>query len=188
MVDELKKVLAEAEERMRKTVQVVASDLAAVRTGRASPALLDGVRVEYHGAPYQIRELCTITVPQPRLLVLEPWDKEALEPIRKAIMNAPLGLNPVSDGRVLKIPIPPLTEERRRELIKLVNQRAEHGKVAIRNIRKDTLEEIRKREKVPGIAEGMIWKAREELDKLTERYAGEVEKLRKAKEQEVLET
>ncbi|MCS7224013.1 MAG: ribosome recycling factor [Armatimonadetes bacterium] len=188
MVEGLRKVLTDAEERMKKTLQVAASDLASIRTGRATPALLDGIRVEYHGALYQIKELAQMSVPQARLLVLEPWDKEALEPIRKAIMNSPLGLNPVSDGKVLRIPIPPLTEERRRELIKVVNQRTEHSKVALRNIRKDALEEIRKLEKAPGVAEGMVWKAREELDKLTEKYTSELEKIRKAKEQEVLET
>lgn len=110
-----------------------------------------------------------------------------LEPIRKAIMNSPLSLNPVNDGKVLRITLPPLTEERRRELLKVVNQRAEHGKIAIRNIRKDAQEELRKLDKQPGISEDMLRRACEELDKLTEKYVQEIEKLRKAKEKEVLE-
>jgi ribosome recycling factor len=183
----IKKILADAEERMKKSVQVTSHELASLRTGRASPAIFDGIKVEYYGSPYEIRELATITVPDARTIVIDPWDKQMLEPIRKAIMNSPLSLNPVNDGRVLRINLPPLTEERRRELLKVVNQRAEHGKIAIRNIRKDAQEELRKLDKQPGISEDMLRRAREELDKLTEKYVQEVEKTRKAKEKEVLE-
>ncbi len=183
----IKKALTDAEERMKKSVQVTSQELAALRTGRASPAIFDGIKVEYYGSPYEIRELATITVPDARTILIDPWDKNMLEPIRKAIMQSPLSLNPTNDGKVLRITLPPLTEERRRELLKIVNQRAEHGKVAIRNIRKDALDELRKLEKQPGISEDMLRRAREELDKLTERYVQEVEKLRKAKEKEVLE-
>ncbi len=183
----IKKVLTEAEERMKKSVQVTSHELAVLRTGRASPAIFDGIRVEYYGSPYEIRELATITVPDARTIVIDPWDKQMLEPIRKAIMQSPLGLNPVNDGKLLRISLPPLTEERRRELLKVVNQRAEQGKIAIRNIRKDALEELRKLDKQPGISEDMLRRAREELDKVTDRYTQEIEKLRKAKEKEVLE-
>lgn len=184
----IKKILADAEGRMKKSVEVTSRELAALRTGRASPAILDGIKVEYYGSPYEIRELAAITVPEPRQLVIDPWDKQVLEPIRKAIMNSPLSLNPVNDGKVLRITLPPLTEERRKELIRVVNQRAEHGKIAIRNVRKDALEELRKLDKQPGISEDMLRKAREELDKLTEHHVSEVDRLRKAKEQEVLES
>ena len=103
----IKKILTEAEERMRKSVEVPSQELASLRTGRASPAILDGIKVEYYGAPYEIRELATITVPDPRTLVIDPWDKQMLEPIRKAITNSPLSLNPVNDGKVLRIHLPP---------------------------------------------------------------------------------
>lgn len=188
MLEPIKKILADAEERMKKSVEVTAQELAALRTGRASPAILYGIRVEYYGAPYEIRELASITVPDPRTLIIDPWDKQMLEPIRKAITNSPLSLNPVNDGKVLRINLPPLTEERRRELLKLVNQRSEHGKIAIRNIRKDAQEELRKLDKQPGISEDALRRAREDLDKLTERYIQKVDELRKAKEQEVLES
>jgi ribosome recycling factor len=184
----IKKILADAEERMKKSVEVTSHELASLRTGRASPAILDGIKVEYYGAPYEIRELANINVADPRTLVIDPWDKQMLEPIRKAITNSPLSLNPVNDGKVLRIHLPPLTEERRRELLKVVNQRAEHGKIAIRNIRKDAQEELRKLDKQPGISEDMLRRAREELDKLTERYTKKVDELRKAKEQEVMES
>lgn len=188
MVELIKKIFIEAEGRMKKSVEVTAYELAVLRTGRASPAILDGIKVEYYGTPYEIRELATVTVPDSRHLVVEPWDKQMLEPIRKAIMSSPLSLNPVNDGRVLRITLPPLTEERRHDLLKIVNQRAEHGKISIRNVRRDALEELRKQEKQPGVSEDMLWRAREELNKLTDKYVGEVEKLRKAKEQEVLES
>ncbi len=188
MVEPIKKILSDAEFRMKKSVEVASHDLAALRTGRASPAILDGIKVEYYGSPYEIRELATVTVPEPRQLVIEPWDKQVLEPIRKAIMHSPLSLNPVNDGKVLRITLPPLTEERRKELLRVVNQRAEHGKIAIRNVRKDALEELRKLEKQPGISEDMLLRAREELMKITDRYVAEVERIRKAKEQEVLES
>lgn len=188
MVEAIKKIFEDAEDRMQKSVQIAADDLATLRTGRASPAILDGIKVEYYGTPYRVRELATISVPEPRLLVVDPWDKQMLEPIRKAIMQSPLGLNPVNDGKVLRITIPPLTEERRRDLLKVVNERTEQGKIAIRNVRRDALEELRRLEKQPGISEDMIRRARQELDKLTEKYVGEMEKLRKAKEKEVMES
>lgn len=186
-VEAIKGILMDAEERMKKSVQATSQALASLRTGRASPSIFEGIKVEYYGSPYEIRELATITAHDARTLIIDPWDKQMLEPIRKAIMNSPLGLNPVNDGKVLRVTLPPLTEERRKELLKVVNQRSENGKISIRNIRKDAQEALRKLDKQPGISEDMLRRAREELDKLTEKYVQEIEKLRKAKEKEVLE-
>lgn len=187
MHEAIKALLNDAEQRMKKAVEATAHDLSMLRTGRASPALLDHIRVEYYGTMYQLKQLATITAPEPRLLVVDPWDKSMIDTIQKAIASSGIGLTPSTDGNVIRVPIPPLTEERRRELVKLANKRAEDGKVAVRNVRRDVLEDLRKLEKEQGISEDEIKRARNELDKLTSKHTDEIETLRKAKEQEIME-
>ncbi|MFA4028608.1 MAG: hypothetical protein GDYSWBUE_000624 [Candidatus Fervidibacterota bacterium] len=187
MHEAIKALLSDAEQRMKKSVEATAHDLSMLRTGRASPALLDHIRVEYYGTVYQLKQLATITAPEPRLLVIDPWDKSIIDSIQKAIVSSGIGLTPTTDGNVIKVPIPPLTEERRRELVRLANKRAEEGKVAVRNVRRDVLEDLRKLEREQNISEDEVRRARDELDKLASRHIDEIEALRKAKEQEILE-
>ncbi|HID06625.1 MAG TPA: ribosome recycling factor, partial [Armatimonadetes bacterium] len=176
-----------AEQRMQKAVRATADNLATLRTGRATPALVDGIRVEYYGTPYELKQLATISAPEPRLLVIDPWDKKMIDTIQRAIMQSDLGLNPSTDGNVIRIPIPPLTEERRQEMVKLANKRAEEGKVAVRNVRRDAVDELRRLEKDEHLSEDEIKRARNELDKVTSKYVDEIEELRKAKEREIME-
>ncbi|MCS7254134.1 MAG: ribosome recycling factor [Armatimonadota bacterium] len=187
MHEAIKALLNDAEQRMKKAVEATASNLAMLRTGRATPALLDHIRVEYYGTMYQLKQLATITAPEPRLLIIAPWDKSLIDSIQRAILGSDIGLTPSTDGNVIKVPIPPLTEERRHELVKLTNKRAEEGKVAVRNVRRDILEELRKLEKEQSISEDEVRRARSELDKITSKHIDEIEALRKAKEQEILE-
>jgi len=187
MHEEIKQLLYDAEHRMKKAVEATANDLSMLRTGRASPALLDHIKVEYYGVVYPLRQLASITAPEPRLIVVDPWDKNIIDAIQKAILSSDLGLTPSTDGNVIRVPIPPLTEERRHELVKLASKRAEEGKVAVRNVRRDALDELRKLEKEKHFSEDDVKRARGELDKLASKYVEEIEMLRKAKEKEILE-
>ncbi len=181
------RVYAETEHKMQKAIEVLKKELAAIRTGRASPALLEQIRVDYYGVPTPVTQVATINVPEPRLLVIQPWDKGMVSVIEKAIMRSDLGLNPSSDGTVIRLAIPPLTEERRRELVRLVHKEAEQAKVAIRNIRRDAVDELKKLEKSGAISEDDLRRAQERIEKLTHNYVAQVDQLAKAKENEVLE-
>jgi ribosome recycling factor len=181
-------VKKEAEARMKKSVEAFRNELVAVRTGRASPALLDGVKVDYYGTAVPLRQIASVSAPEPRLLVIQPYDKGALAEIEKAIQKADLGLNPSNDGQLIRIPIPPLTEERRQELVKKVRKTAEDFKVSIRNIRRDAIEELRKKEKAKEITEDDLHRGQNEIQKLTDEYVGKIEELLEEKEKEILET
>ncbi|MGB7666502.1 MAG: ribosome recycling factor [Candidatus Acidiferrales bacterium] len=182
-----KDALAQAKTRMEKAVEDFRKDLAGVRTGRANTALLDSVRVDYHGTPMPINQLGTMSVPDPSMIMISPWDPTAVPLIDKAIRTADLGLNPTSDGKVLRVPIPSLTEERRNDLVKMIHKVLENHRTAVRNIRRDIKEHVEKLEKEKKISEDEKKRALDELEKLTHAETKKVEDLSAAKEKEVLE-
>ncbi|MCC6446950.1 MAG: ribosome recycling factor [Armatimonadetes bacterium] len=180
-------VLSEAEEKMKKAIEALRHEMSTIRTGRANPALLDRVQVEYYGSALPVNQVATISVPEPRLLMIAPWDKGALGPIERAIIKSDLGLNPTNDGNVIRLSIPYLTEERRRDLIKILKKYTEEGKVAIRNIRREANENLKSFEKEHEISEDDCKRGQEQVQKLTDKHIAEVDALEKAKEAELLE-
>jgi ribosome recycling factor len=184
MIDE---VHANTERKMKRAVEALQHDLASVRTGRASPALLERVNVDYYGAPTPLNGVATISVPEPRLLLIQPWDKKLLPLIEKAIQKSDLGLTPSSDGNVVRLPIPALNEERRRDLVKQVHKRVEEARVAVRNCRRDAIDELRKGERDKQVSEDEVKRAQDRLQKLTDGFIGQVDDVGKRKESEVME-
>ncbi len=182
-----KDAMAQAKTRMEKAVDDFRKELASVRTGRANVALLDHIRVDYHGAPMPINQLGTLSVPEPTLIIVSPWDPGAVNLIDKAIRTSDLGLNPVSDGKVIRVPIPALTEERRKDLVKHVHKVLENHRTAVRNIRRDVKEAIEKLEKEKKISEDDRKRSIEELEKLTHQETKKLEDLSATKEKEILE-
>lgn len=183
----LKDVLKDAEERMEKAVESLQTDLRAIRTGRASPALVERVSVDYYGMPTPLNQLAGITVPEPRLLVIRPWDAKTIGIISKSILGSDLGLTPTNDGQVIRLVIPQLTEERRRDLTRVVDKRVEEGRVAIRNVRRDAIDMLRDLEKEKLIDEDELYEGRDELQKVTDKYVEHVEKNGQAKKAEIME-
>jgi ribosome recycling factor len=184
MIDD---ILLEAQERMEKAVEALQADLRSIRTGRASPALVERVKVDYYGAATPLNQLATISVPEPRLLTIRPWDPAALGAIEKAILKSDLGLTPSNDGKMLRLAIPRLNEERRQELVKVVARRVEEGRVAVRNIRRDAIEDLRKLEKDKTISEDELHKSRDDVQELTDQFIAQIDEIGKAKEKEILE-
>jgi ribosome recycling factor len=184
MIDE---VFQNTERKMHRAVEVLQHDLGALRTGRASPALLEKVNVEAYGAAMPLNGLATITVPEPRMLVIQPWDKKMLPAIEKAIQKSDLGLTPNSDGSVVRLSLPALNEERRRDLVKMVHKRVEEARVAVRNCRRDAVDEIRKAEKDEHLPEDQVKRAQERLQKLTDELIKQVDDVGRRKEGEVME-
>ena len=182
-----KEALAQAKTRMEKAVEDFRKDLSSVRTGRANVSLLDGVRVDYHGTPMPINQLGTLNVPDPMTIVIAPWDPGAVPLIDKAIRTSDLGLNPTNDGKVLRVPIPSLTQDRRKELVKHIHKVLEDHRTAMRNVRRDIKEAIEKLEKDKKISEDDKKRSLEELDKVTHAETKKIEDLSAAKEKEVLE-
>ncbi len=182
-----KDALAQAKTRMEKAVEDFRKDLAGVRTGRANTALLDSIRVDYHGTPMPINQLGSLSVPDPTIITISPWDPTAVPLIDKAIRTSDLGLNPTSDGKVLRVPIPSLTEERRKDLVKMIHKVLENHRTAVRNIRRDIKEAVEKLEKEKKISEDDKKRALDELEKLTHAETKKVEDLSATKEKEVLE-
>ena len=183
----IKDMLTSAEGRMRGAIQVLHDDLAAVRTGRASPGLVERLPIEYYGTPTPLMQLASISVPEPRSLMIKPFDQSTIKIIEKAIQSSDLGLNPNNDGKVIHLNLPPLTEERRRDLAKHVHHRLEESRVAIRNIRRDTHNDMRDFEKEKLISEDELVRGEEDLQKLTDRYVEEVAEMGKKKEIEIME-
>jgi ribosome recycling factor len=181
------KSLKETEARMKKAVQALQDELVTIRTGRASPALIERLHVEYYGVSTPLNQIATISAPEARLLVVQPWDHSVLGAIEKAILKSDLGLNPTNDGRVIRVMIPYLSEERRKELIKIVHKKAEEGRVAIRNCRRDGLEDLQKLQKDKLISEDDFKRGKEELQKLTDRFIERVDEVAGNKEEEILE-
>jgi ribosome recycling factor len=172
---------------MKKTVEHVRDDFSSIRTGRASASLLNRVSVNYYGAPTPLSQIASIAVPEPTLLVVSPYDKSVIEDVEKAILQADLGVNPVSDGNVIRLPIPKLTEDRRKELTKAVRAKAEEGRVAIRNVRRDAIEDLRNFEKEGEITKDDLHRGQEEVQKLTDRFIAETDDMLKVKEKELME-
>ncbi len=180
-------IIANAEKRMKKSVEAFNKELSTLRAGRAVPSLLDKIIVDYYNTPTPLNQLATITAPEPRLLVIQPWDKNALKDIEKAIMKSDLGLTPNSDGSIIRLTIPQLTEERRKELVKVVRKKAEESKVAIRNIRRDANDQLKSQEKGGHISEDELRIAQEEVQELTSKQTEEVDKYLEVKEKEIME-
>jgi len=185
--DLLKELVRESDTRMQKSIESTRHDLQAIRTGRANPSLVERVEVDYYGSKMPLPQVATVTAPEPRMLVISPWDKGALPAIERAIMKSGLGLNPSSDGVIIRLLIPQLTEETRRNLIKSVHKRIEEGKVAVRNIRRDEIEQIRSLKKGGDIGEDEEKRTEGEIQKLTDRYVHELDVMQKSKEEELLE-
>ena len=184
---ELKKIYAETEERMKKAIEALKKEFATIRTGKASTALLDGIKVDYYGNLTPLSQMANIAAPDPRLLVIQPWEKKMIPEIVKAIQKSDLGLNPQSDANVIRLPIPPLNEERRKELVKLVKKVSEDRKVELRNFRRDSNEALKKAEKSKAVSEDDSRKGLDHVQKITEDYITKVEELLEKKEKEIME-
>jgi ribosome recycling factor len=182
-----KEVIQQTEEKMKKAVAAFRRELSTLRAGRANPSLLDRVTVDYYGAPTPLNQMAGISVPEARLLLIQPYDKSVIGDIEKAILKAELGLTPSNDGDVIRISIPALTEERRKELVKLVKKYAEEGKVAVRNIRRDSNDELKKLEKGGEMTEDDLRHYSDEVQKLTDKKVAEVDSIAAEKEKEIME-
>lgn len=176
-----------AESKMRKTIAALQSDFAAIRAGRANPAILDKVTVEYYGVATPIQQVGTVAVPEPRTITIQPWDASILGEIEKAILKSDVGINPNNDGKMIRLNFPPLTEERRKELVKGISKRGEEAKVAVRNIRRDSLEGFKKQKKDGEITEDDLKNLETKIQKLTDKFVGEIDTIVAAKEKEILE-
>lgn len=183
----IKESLAEAESRMKGAIHALEEDLGTVRTGRASPALVEKLLVEYYGTPTQLQQLANIAAPEPQLLTIRPFDPTSVAAIEKAIRASDLGLNPSSDGKLIRLAIPALTEERRSELTKVVHKRLEEAKVAVRNVRRDVQDDLREFEKEKVISEDDLFRGREDLEKLTTRIIEQIDSIGQHKEKEIKE-
>lgn len=184
MINEIKQ---QTEDKMKKAIQALKRDLATLRTGRATPAILDKVQVEYYGSLMPINQVANISTPDPRTLMIQPWDKSTLPEIERAIQKAELGLTPTNDGNVIRISIPPLTEQRRKELVKLARKMGEESKVAIRNVRRDANEDVKKLEKNGEIPEDLARRGTEDIQKITDKYIKETDQVVASKEEEIME-
>lgn len=183
----IKDLLSDTEERMKKAIEHLRKDLASLRAGRANPALLERIMVDYYGQLTPINQLANITVPEARLLVIQPWDKTIITAIEKAIMKSDLGINPSNDGNVIRLAIPQLTEERRKELVRVLRKRAEDARVAVRNIRRDANELLKNSEKEKLISEDDNKKGMDDIQKETDRHIKEIDSILQGKEKEIME-
>jgi ribosome recycling factor len=184
MVEE---VLNDLKIEMQKALDFMKKEFQRVRTGRASISLLDGIRVNYYGTPTPLNQVASLSVPESRLIVIQPWDSTMVEEIEKAIQKSELALNPMNDGKMIRIPIPPLTEERRKELVRLVKKMAEEGRIDLRNKRRDSIEILRDMKKEKEIGEDVLYRYQEEVQKITDNFVAKVDEQLTAKEKEILE-
>ena len=180
-------IIRQTEDRMKKSLSALEEEFNTLRTGRASPALFDKIRVEYYGNPTPLNQVATISVPEARLVVIQPWEKSIIGDIEKAIQKSELSVNPSNDGKVIRINIPPLTEERRKEYVKVAKNMAEQSRVSIRNVRRDANDELKKAQKDGALSEDELKRAEDDVQKLTDRYVDDVNTLLEAKEKEILE-
>jgi len=183
----IKDLLNETEARMNKAVDALRDDLMTIRTGRASPALVERLPVEYYGTFTPLNQLATISVPEPRLLAIRPWDPNALADIERAILKSELGLTPSNDGKIIRLTIPRLTEERRQELVKIVGKRVEEGKIVIRNMRRDAIEDLRELESEKLISEDEFYRAKDDVQEITDDFIVKMDEIGRDKEQEITE-
>jgi ribosome recycling factor len=184
MIDEVKQ---DAENKMKKTLEALKRELMTIRTGRASPALIEPLKIDYYGAPTPLQQIATIAAPEPRLLTIKPFDPASIGAIEKAILKSDLGLTPANDGKLIRLSIPSLNEERRRDLTKVVHKHAEEAHIALRNVRRDALKDLEELEKEKMISEDQHFKGKEQLQLLTDKYIAEVDQVSKKKEAEIME-
>ncbi|GHO43095.1 ribosome recycling factor [Ktedonospora formicarum] len=177
----------DAERRMKRAVDALKQDLGSIRAGRASAALLERITVDYYGTPTPINQVATVAVPEARLLVIQPWDKKMVADIEKAIQKSDLGINPNNDGQVIRLNIPPMSEERRKDLVKTLHKKMDEHKVAVRNVRRDVQDKLRDREKKKEVSEDELKRSSDKLQKLTDKFIDEMDKIGKTKELEILE-
>lgn len=183
----LKEIYRDAEDRMKKAVEHIHHEFTGVRTGRASSTLLDSIKVDYYGAATPLNQVASISVPEPRMICVQPWDKSMLATIEKAILTADMGLNPSNDGQIVRIPIPALTDERRKELVRFIHKLAEDGRIAIRNVRRDANDHVKKLENAHEVSEDNAKRALENTQEITNKYIAEVDELVKKKEVDIME-
>ncbi len=184
MIDDVK---ADAENKMKKSIEAFKRELAGIRTGRASPALVEPLKVDYYGVATPLQQIAAISVPEARMLMIKPYDQSSLSAIEKAILKSDLGLTPMNDGKIIRLPLPALNEERRRELTKVVRKHAEETHVAVRNIRRDALKDLEEMEKEKMISEDQHFKGKDLLQEVTDRYIAQVDQIAKTKEAEIME-
>lgn len=184
MIGDLKKKTAD---KMDAAINALKKEFATIRTGRASLSLLDGIKVDYYGSITPLNQVASLAVPESRLITIQPWDPKVIENIEKAIQASGIGLTPANDGKIIRLPVPPLTEDRRKELVKLAKKMAEDSRVAIRNIRRDINEEVKKIEKEKKISEDESRKTHEEIQKTTDQYIKKIDEILKKKEEEIME-
>lgn len=180
-------IIKECEAKMQKAISALEKELVKVRTGRASLALLDDIRVDYYGTPSPLNQVATLSVPESRLIVIQPWDHSLIGAIEKAILKSELGMTPANDGKVIRITIPKLTEERRKELVKLVKKMGENSKIGVRNIRRETIETLRTREKEKEISEDDMHHLQDQVQKTTDTFVGQIDEVIAEKEKEIME-
>ena len=183
----MQELIKNTEEKMNKTVAVLERDYKAVRAGRANASVLDRVMVDYYGAPTPVQQMAAVSVPEPRVLMISPWDATTLKSIEKAILTSDIGINPQNDGRVIRLAFPPLTEERRKEIVKDVKKMAEENKVAIRNTRRDALEKLKGLKKANTITEDDVTNGEKKIQTITDKFCKEIDELAAIKEKEILE-
>jgi ribosome recycling factor len=183
----LNDIYEDTRERMQKALESLEKDFKRLRTGRASISLLDGIKLDYYGSPTPLNQLATLTVPEPRTIMIQPWDNTIIGEVEKAILKSELGLTPMNDGKIVRINVPPLTEERRRDLVKVIKKNAEEAKVAVRNIRRDSNEMVKDLKKDKEISEDEQFRAQDEIQKITDEYIKNIDSVYSNKEKEVLE-
>lgn len=187
MPDAVQHLMKETDRHMLEVIEAVKREFGLIRTGRANPAILDRIRVEYYGQMMPVNQVATISAPEPRLLVISPWDKQMSKPIVDAITSSDLGLNPQSDGSIIRVPLPQLTTERRKELAKMVSRKTEEGKVAIRNLRRDTVERLRAMHKQATISEDDLRRFQDRVQKITHGHINQLESVQSSKQREIME-
>ncbi len=180
-------VLSDADSKMSKALEVMKRDLGSLRTGRATPALLENVMVDYYGVPTALSQLATVTVPEARLITIQPWDKQTILDVEKSLLKSDMGFNPSNDGNIIRIPIPPLSQERRRELVRVLKRKIEEGKVVVRNLRRDHLERLRSMERNKLMSQDDSRRAQERLQKTTDSYIAQTDQVSAAKESEIMQ-
>ena len=183
----IEETIQEARDRMGKTITALENELKRIRTGRASASILDGIKIDYYGTPTPLSQTATIAIPESRLITIQPWDVTIIKDIEKAILKSDIGLTPSNDGKLIRIAVPPLSEERRKELVKLVHKSCEEHKVAVRNIRRDSNELLKGFKKDGDVSEDDAFKAQDRIQKVTDEYIAKVDQVYKAKEKEILE-
>ncbi|WP_031514401.1 ribosome recycling factor [Desulfofalx alkaliphila] len=183
----INEIIKDAEERMKKSVEVTKSEFASMKAGRATPALLDKIQVDYYGTPTPINQMANISVPEARLLVIQPWDKTSIPDIEKAILKSDLGINPTNDGTVIRLAIPQLTEERRVELVKVIKKKAEEGRVAIRNVRREANDSMKSAQKEGIITEDELKRGQDQVQKVTDKFIKDIDNLLATKEKEIMQ-